>query len=194
LWDIKKAFENVRRDQLVMAARKFGYPLRWLRLSMASYGWDRTIIMEHAAGRTVKAQVGIGAGAMSATYELHVYVQAMLYAHNQAFPTVGLSVHVDDIIRDFHGHTEHDILVQVDASNALMQHHLTALCLPLAKDKEQVVATTAALAQAVSRISLGRGTTAEASVRRLGCDYSLNRHMGNPAWCTANGSTKPNDD
>jgi hypothetical protein len=145
---------------------------------MASYAWDRTIIVEHAAGTTVKAQVGIGAGAMSATYELHLCVLAMLYAHSRAFPSVGLSVHVDDIIRDFHGRTEHDILLQVDASNALMKQHLNALCLPLAKNKEQVVASTAHLAQAVSKISLGQGRTAEASVRRLGCDYSLDKHLG----------------
>jgi hypothetical protein len=178
LWDIKKAFENVRRDELVKAADKFGYPQRWLRLSIASYQWPRTLIMEHAAGSTVKAQVGIGAGAMSATYELHLYMLATLHAHTQAFPSVGLTVHVDDIIRDFQGHTIPEVVGQVKASNKFMQKHLEGLGLPLAKDKEQIVGTTEALTSAVSKVSLGRGTTAEASVRRLGCDFSLSTHAG----------------
>jgi hypothetical protein len=178
LWDTKQAFENVRRDELVKAAVKFGYPLRWLRLSLASYQWPRILIMEHAAGRTVRAQVGIGAGAMSATYELHLYMLAMLHAYTQAFPSVGLTVHVDDIIRDFQGPTPHDVVCQVKASSQLMKKHLASLGLPLAKDKEQIVGTTEALATAVSKASLGRGSTAEASVRRLGCDFSLDQNTG----------------
>jgi hypothetical protein len=170
LWDIKKAFENVRRDQLVLAAKKFGYPLGWLRLSLASYRWNRTLVVEHAAGRTVQAQVGFGAGAMSATYELNLYLLGMIHAHAQAFPSVGLSVHVDDIIRDFQGPHEAAVVHQVLDSNRLVQQHFTALHLPPARDKEQVVADTELLAKAVSRVSLGKGRSAEPSVRRLGCD------------------------
>jgi hypothetical protein len=79
LWDIKKAFDNFRS-----AAYKFGYPVGWLRLSLSSYAWDRTLVVEHAAGHTVKAQVGIVAGAMNATYELHLSLLGMIHAHSQA--------------------------------------------------------------------------------------------------------------
>jgi hypothetical protein len=86
LLDIKTAFENVRRDQLVHAARKSGYPMRWLRLSLPSYAWHRTLVAKHAAGSTVHAHVGIGTGAMSAPFELHLYVLGLIHAHRQAYP------------------------------------------------------------------------------------------------------------
>jgi hypothetical protein len=104
----------------------------------------------------------------------------MIHAHSQAFPSVGLSVHVDDIIRDFHGSHDTQVVSQVMASNQLVRQHFRELCMPLAKDKEQVVATTLSLAKAVSKASLGKGTTAEHSVRRLGCDFALNDKSGHP--------------
>jgi hypothetical protein len=158
LWDIQKALENVHRDRLVHMARRFGYPIRWLRLSLASYAWPRTLEVEHAAGSTVIPQLGIWAGAMSATYELHVYVLAMLYAHQQSLPQVGLSIHVDDIIRDFSGTTE-TILDDVAQSNLLVQRHLRELGLSLAASKGQIVASSDILARQVSTLSLGAGST-----------------------------------
>jgi hypothetical protein len=96
----------------------------------------------------------------------------MLHAHRQQHPTVGLTLHVDDLIRDFQGQPD-DMLTQVDDSNALVRQHLGEIGMPLAHEKEQVVATTYRLAQQISNISLGAGRTADHTVRRLGVDYSL---------------------
>jgi hypothetical protein len=131
LWDIQKAFENVHRDRLLHMARRFSFPLKWLRLSLASYSWERILTVEHAAGKSVVSQLGIGAGAMSATYELHVYMLAMMHAHQAAYPQV---FHVDDTIRDFRV-DEATILEQVLGSNQLLVDQLGDLGLPLAKGR-----------------------------------------------------------
>jgi hypothetical protein len=86
LWDFKKAFENVRRDLLLKAAIRFSYPIWWLRLSLASYTWPRILTVEHAAAPPMTPRVGIAAGAMSATFELHLYLLGMLHAHQQQHP------------------------------------------------------------------------------------------------------------
>jgi hypothetical protein len=152
LWDFKKAFENVRRDLLLQAAVRFSFPIWWLRLSLASYSWPRILTVEHAGAPPMVPKVGIAAGAMSATFELHLYLLGMLHAHQQQLPGIGLTLHVDDLIRDFRG-SHQQILTQVDESNALVRSHLQDLSMPLAHDKEQVVATTYRLAQQVSNIS-----------------------------------------
>jgi hypothetical protein len=172
LWDFKKAFENVRRDVLLAAARRFSYPAWWLRLSLASYNWPRILTVEHAGAQPMVLRIGIAAGAMSATFELHLYMLGMLHAHAQAFPHVGLTLHVDDLIRDFRGPPD-NILEQATCSNQMIQAHLHDLGMPLSADKEQVVATQSHLAQRLSRISLGGGRMADHTVRRLGVDYAL---------------------
>jgi hypothetical protein len=55
------------------------------------------------------------------------------------------------------------IVHQVMESNQLVRHSFTQLHMPLANDKEQVVATSRSLAKAVSLVSVGKGRTAEAS-------------------------------
>jgi hypothetical protein len=154
LWDFKKAFENVRRDLLLQAAQKFAYPVWWLRLSLASYSWPSVLAVEHAAAHPMLPGIGVAAGAMSATFELHLYLLGMLHAHTQHFPSIGITVHVDRIC-DFKGKHD-DIVEQADASSQLVRQFLQDVGMPLAADKEQVVSTTYWLAQQLSKISRRR--------------------------------------
>jgi hypothetical protein len=101
-----------------------------------------------------------------------------MHAHAQACPSFGRSVHVDDIIRDFQGTHDVDVVHQVIDSNRPVQRHFTELGMRLAREEGQFVASAEPLAKAVSRASLGKGRTAEPTVCRLGCDYAVNQVAG----------------
>jgi hypothetical protein len=126
LWDLTKAFEHVDRGFLWEQASKYQYPLKWLRLSVASYAWGRTICTGKLAVSQVSPQRGIAAGSASATFELQLYHRSLVDMHTKACPQVTLSIHVDDIIRDNQGHEE-EIMESFEASNKLIRQELARL-------------------------------------------------------------------
>ena len=70
--DLTKAFELVDHAKLLEAARKRGYPLALLRMSLAAYRLSRTIGVDGAFSRKVEATRGITAGSGFATSELRL--------------------------------------------------------------------------------------------------------------------------
>jgi hypothetical protein len=90
---------------------------------------------------------------------------------------VQLSIHVDDIIRDFAGDSCEQVLDDVISSNRVMQLSMKKLAMPLAADKEQVVANRPSLAIQVQQVSLAPHRKPLESVRRLGADFHLR-----PKW------------
>ncbi len=67
MFDLQKAFERVPWDILAVAARETGYCMRLLRLSIASYALDKTVTVNGACSRYVRAARGITAGSAFAT-------------------------------------------------------------------------------------------------------------------------------
>ena len=72
LLDLVKAFDRIPHWLLVREAVKLGYPLRLLRLSLATYLLDRVIRIGGVVSHTVVALRGITAGSGFATTEMRV--------------------------------------------------------------------------------------------------------------------------
>jgi hypothetical protein len=110
---------------------------------------------------------------MSATFDLQLTLMHVVVKHRKLELPITLSIHVDDIIRDFRRPTADEVVSDVQASHEVLRAELQKLGMPLAAGKEQIVATDASLARQVSHLSLGRGQSAVGSVRRLGADFGL---------------------
>jgi len=72
LLDLVKAFEKVPHHLVYRAARKHGYNLWLLRLSIAAYRLPRTVGIEAVYSRLIVAVCGITAGSGFATTELRI--------------------------------------------------------------------------------------------------------------------------
>ena len=97
LLDLVKAFERVPHDWLVRQAKRYGYNLYLLRLSLASYCLARTVRIGSAYAAAVIAVRGITAGAVHATIELRVLLIECLDEAFSISHCVRLTVYVDDI-------------------------------------------------------------------------------------------------
>ncbi len=72
LLDLVKAFERIPYRVLVREAKRLGYPLRLLRLAIATYRLPRTVRVGEALSDLVVALKGIAAGSGTATTEMRV--------------------------------------------------------------------------------------------------------------------------
>ena len=72
LLDLTKAFEMVSHAKLVQAAKKRGYPLSLLRMSLEAYRLNRTVGIDGVYSRIVEPTRGITAGSGFATTELRL--------------------------------------------------------------------------------------------------------------------------
>ena len=80
LLDLVKAFEKIPHDLLVRAAKKRGYSLTVLRLSLAAYRLQRVVGNDGIFSRTVSACLGITAGSGFATSELRLLLLDLVEA------------------------------------------------------------------------------------------------------------------
>ena len=97
LLDLIKAFETIPHDWLVIQARKYGFNLYLLRLSLASYKLARRIRVAGVYACEVIATRGITAGAGLATVELRLLLIEWMDTVATAHPLVKLTVYVDDV-------------------------------------------------------------------------------------------------
>ncbi len=70
--DVKKAFDLVRRGQMLYRAKEQGYPVAAAVMDYIIYGRNRRIGYDGLVTGHVKAKRGIAAGAGGATFELAV--------------------------------------------------------------------------------------------------------------------------
>ena len=77
-WDIRKCFEQVRRDTLVEAEVAYGYPLSLLRFSVRSYAWPRRLVWKGLLSDPLASTSGIIAGSGFALFELVLYVTCLV--------------------------------------------------------------------------------------------------------------------
>ena len=96
LLDLVRVFEKVPHHMLVSAARRLGYDLRVLRLTLAAYRLPRTLGIDGVHSRLIHPVIGITAGAVSATIDLKVLLYESLVATKKAWPLVQISLYVDD--------------------------------------------------------------------------------------------------
>ena len=96
LLDIIKAFERIPHPLLAKAAKKHGYCLWVLRLSLAAYRSKRAVGVAGTFSRTIVATCSVTAGSGFATSELRVLLLDVLDSTCKIWTTASLALYVDD--------------------------------------------------------------------------------------------------
>ncbi len=74
-FDFEKAFVNVSRRKLAEIAKRHDYPFRHLAMSLASYLWQRRLLMNRRiVSEPIWASRFIGAGSALATFLLALFL------------------------------------------------------------------------------------------------------------------------
>ncbi len=97
LLDLVKAFERIPHARLVHEARRLGYPLWLLRLSIATYRLGRTLRLDGAWSVIVRATRGIVAGSGFATSEMRLVMIHIVDSARALYRSVVPSLYVDDL-------------------------------------------------------------------------------------------------
>ena len=84
LLDLVKAFERIPYHVLLREVRRLGYPLRLLRLAIATYRLPRSIRVGDAMSDLVQAIRGIVAGSGTATTEMRVVMVNIVTLHSSS--------------------------------------------------------------------------------------------------------------
>ena len=88
LLDLVKAFDKVPLWLLIREAVALGYPLRILRLSIATYQLKRVIRVGSVISKTVQAVTGITAGSGFATSEMRLVMIRVIDRALTLYPTI----------------------------------------------------------------------------------------------------------
>ena len=114
-----------------------------LRVSIMSYSWPRTIVLDHGVSTApVHPSRGIVAGSSFATFELAVFLLSAMREMQQHHPTATLSLFVDDLTFDVIADTAREaVQAAVAVGNEAQQLIRTGLGLPFAEDKAVTLAS-----------------------------------------------------
>ena len=109
LLDLVKAFERIPYRVLLREAIRLGYPLRLLRLAIATYKLPRVIRVGGAYSDLVWAVRGIVAGSGNATSEMRLVMIDIVDGALEVHPSVTPTLFVDDLSEELAG--EEDTIV-----------------------------------------------------------------------------------
>ena len=153
LLDLVKAFEKVPHRRLAQAARKHGYNVTVLRLTLAAYRLPRSIGVSGIYSRMVVACCGITAGSGFATVELRVLLLDVIKDTYRVWPNIRLALMVDDLTIDADG-DEVDTRTAVAGATDLVVGKLEGeLELEVSLKKSVVVGSRYQIALAIARTS-----------------------------------------
>ena len=96
LIDPEKAFERVPYRHLIAAATEWNYPLALLRMAISIYKAPRRVGIGGVFGEGLRAKRGITAGSAFATRELKLLLLKIYDKASYLYPSVKLSLYVDD--------------------------------------------------------------------------------------------------
>ena len=169
LLDLTKAFELVDHSKLVQAAKRRGYPLALLRMSLAAYRLSRTIGVDGCFSRTVTASRGITAGSGFATTELRLLLMEVLEETHGAWGTsVRLTLYVDDLTISVRGAARFVKRRLAQAVDQVVNVFQERLALQVSVTKSAVVASSLKLAKAVARKAKSNILKVKRSAKLLG--------------------------
>ena len=103
LLDMVKAFERIPYHVLLREANRLGYPLRLLRLAIATYKMPRAIRVGEAISDMIWAVRGIVAGPGGATSELRWVMIDIVGQALLVYPFVAPTLFVDDLLEEADG-------------------------------------------------------------------------------------------
>ena len=167
--DLVKAYEKLPHHYIVQAARRLGYCLCTLRLSLASYRLPRALGADGAYSRLVIANLGITAGAGFATAELRILLYEVVTGTLRAWPLVAITLYVDDAtIEAMHASLRTAQAVLAAATDQMVRHLLEALELEVSVKKSVVLGSTPSLGRAVALASRTQVLTSARCAKLLG--------------------------
>ena len=113
LLDLVKAFDSVPFRILVREAKKLGYSLRILRLSLLTYTMPRSLRVGMVFSRLLVARCGITAGSGTACTEMRVLMIHVVDAARLEYQLVIPTLYVDDLSAEITASRQavHDMLV-----------------------------------------------------------------------------------
>jgi len=180
LLDLVKAFEKVPHDVLFRLARERGFNLWLVRLSVASYRLARSIGIDGSYSRLVMATRGITAGSVFATSELRIIMLDAMDFTTRIWPTVSLSVYVDDCTLECEGPGARPAAAIAGASDTLIGFLENVLRLEVSVLKSVASGSSFSLARRTARMSISRKLTAVRAAKLLGTPAAGGRRR-----CTA---------
>ena len=153
--DLVKAFERVPHRRVVEAARKHGYNLWLLRLSLASYRLLRAVGVDGAYSQLLLATRGITAGSGFATFELRALLMDVVDDVCKNWKLVSISLYVDDMVISSAGPGMQAPIDVAGATDQAVRHmeDKEGLDLTVSVKKSVTSASSMALALATARLS-----------------------------------------
>ena len=176
LLDLIKAFERLPHARIVEAARRLGYCLTTLRLSLAAYRLPRALGADGSYSRLVVATLGITAGSGFATVELRVLLHEVVTSTLKAWPLVTISLYVDDTTLEVEHHSCRVALATLaGATDQFVEHLQVGLSLRASPTKSLAVSPSPRMARAVAAACGAKALTVVASAKLLGMGTSGGR-------------------
>ena len=179
LLDLSKMFDRVHRPTLLAIAQQEQYPVWLLRISLASYEWERHLLGEAGLVEApVLPRLSVAAGSSFAVFEVALMLLPMVTEASRSFPQAQISLHVDDLAVGAEAARGAQVAQTVVGCGRWMVATLEGpLRHKVARDKTAVVGSSRKL---IMMIIQGMGDVAadceRGEVRRLGIDYALQRH------------------
>jgi hypothetical protein len=168
LLDLVKAFETIPHRHLVEAARRHGFPLWLLRMSLAAYRLPRTIGVDGCFSRLIVAARGITAGSCFATSELRLLLLDVVDSAYKRYLTIDLTLYVDDLTIACSGPAEVVVATVALATDHVVRLLEGALGLTVSVKKSVVAACRSSLAVRVKNASRTRRLSAVRATKLLG--------------------------
>ena len=140
-----KAFEKIPHHRVVEAAQKHGYCLWTLRLSLAAYRANRTLVIDGACSRLMQATRGITAGSGFATEELCCLMLDVCDDAVRIYPCVGLALYVDNLTIEIEGTSRCVQQVLPQVTDQVVTHLEGLLELEVSTSKSVLIASSPSL-------------------------------------------------
>ena len=175
LLDLVKAFERIPHAHLVRAARRHGYSLVVLRLSLAAYRLGRAVGVEGIFSRILVATRGITAGSGFATTELRVLLGTVVEVASKCWPQADLKLYVDDLTIAATAVREVAADVVTRVVNFVVHHFEVHLELEVSATKSIVVGSDVATARSVCGRVASRKLAPKRASKLLGAPYGGGR-------------------
>ena len=173
LIDMHRAYEMVSHKQLVQNARRYGFNLRLLRFTLATYCMARVIQFRQIATEFVQVAGTLVAGCSHATTLLRLCLMGALDTVAQKWPSADLAVVVDDIQFQSMGRAASVGRVLAGAVRMARRYLAEDCHMVVSEPKFVVISSDLELdAQLASR---GLGKSLARTTRNLGVDFAGGR-------------------
>jgi hypothetical protein len=177
LCDIQKAFDSVPFNQVIAAARSWGFPLWQVALSLRAYSAQRVLQTQFGVSQALVSKQGLLPGDPFATTLLKLVLLGPCDRTRLASPRVALSTYVDDLGLLSVGSFGAVLRTLTEAGHEL-QLQLDGVRLGLAPDKTQVLATSPELGSSIASALSGLGAVVTTTTKHLGIDFAIGRALG----------------